>query len=198
MSFRTAMVLATVLVTGRWMATPSVAQTRTAVLEDLKSELSPGDSVVVTDFDGKSVVGKLVRFGRADLDIRPAKQDVAPAGTLRHLTIPLTGIKSLERPRDPVRNGTLIGAGIGAGVGTTLIVSALIVDRNDADEWAGPFLVGTAILSGVGGLVGWAIDAARSKPHVRFDAVAGAQTRVSVQPLVSGSPGIAIVVTTCR
>jgi len=196
-SFPTAIVLVTVLVTGGWMATPSIAQPRTAALEDLKSELSPGDSVVVTDFNGKLVAGKLVRFGSADLDIRPAKQD-AQAGTLRHLTIPLTAIKSLERPRDSVWNGTVLGASIGAGAGTTLVVAALIVDRNEVDEWAGPYLVGTAILSGVGALVGWAIDAARSKPHVRFDAVAGAQTRVSVQPLKSGAPGIAIVVTTCR
>jgi len=127
-----------------------------------------------------------------DLFIRTADSSRTPQDRDRDVTVRLDAIRSLERPRDAVRNGAAIGAGIAAGVGGAMFVNALIVDRNEVDEWAGPYAATAAVFTGIGALIGWAVDAARSKPHIIFDGSAGRLT-VSVQPL-SRRAGIALAV----
>jgi hypothetical protein len=41
----------------------------------------------------------------------------------------------------------------------------------------------SSVVTGIGALIGWAIDAANSKPHITFDAPSGRRAKVSVQPL---------------
>ena len=54
----------------------------------------------------------------------------------------------------------------------------------------GDFYAGAAaVCTGIGALIGWAIDAANSKPHIRFDASSGGRTKVSVQPVFHGVAG---------
>lgn len=76
---------------------------------------------------------------------------------------------------------------------SALFIAALAIDRNEVDEWAGPYLGVTAVFTGIGALVGWAIDAANSKPHIRFDASPAEKTKVSVQPFATAR-GVAIAV----
>jgi hypothetical protein len=161
-------------------AAPCDAQTPIPSVEELQRELTPGDVVTVVPADGQPVTGRLTRIGDGDLEIRPTRG--AQSRGLRDLIVPLGILRQLERRRDPVRNGVAIGAGIGAAVGGAMIVTGLIVDRNEADEWAAPYAAATAAFAGIGALVGWAIDAAKSKPHVRFDALRDPRTIAGVQP----------------
>ena len=46
------------------------------------------------------------------------------------------------------------------GVGAAMFLRAVVVDRNEMDEWAPLYLGGAAVCTGIGALVGWAIDAA--------------------------------------
>jgi len=86
----------------------------------------------------------------------------------------------------------VLGAAAGAGLGGALFLAALATDRNEIDEWAGPYAAATAVSVGVGALIGWAIDAVASKPRIRFDASSGGGTSVSVRPLYSRRHGIAV------
>jgi hypothetical protein len=115
--------------------------------------------------------------------MRPVAKPAVQSTASGDLTISLSAIQSLERPRDPVRNGTWIGAGAGAGVGGAMFLTAFVIDRNEMDEWAPLYLGATAVCTGLGALIGWAVDAASSKPALRFEAASGKRATFSVQPL---------------
>ena len=190
------LLLASALI-GACGVSPCLAQTRLTSIEELRRQLSVGDSIVVVPTGAQPIIGRLVRLDRDNLEIQPAKKRSVQDTRPRDVRIAFDAIQSLERPRDPVRNGTLLGAAAGAGVGGAMFLAALATDRNEIDEWAGPYAAGTAICAGVGALIGWAIDAASSRPHIKFDA-SGGKTIVSVRPLYSRRYGIAIAVSMSR
>lgn len=172
---------------------PLHAQTQVQSIEELRQELTPGDVITVVPIGGQPVVGRLRRVGPIDLDIQLTGRHPPRQLAARELTIPFDAIQSLERPRDSSRNGVLIGAGIGAGFGGAMFVHALVIDRNEIDEWAAPYFGVSALSIGIAAFLGWAMDAARSKPHIRFDASAAQRTKLRVQPLYAGDRGIALV-----
>jgi HAMP domain-containing protein len=169
----------------------SIAQPRLTSLEELRRELATGDFITVVPADGQPVAGRLMRLGNVDLDIRLA-------GTPRRVTIALDAIQSLERPRDSARNGAAIGASIGAGFGGALFVHAIVIDRNEIEEWAPVYAGVAAVCTGIGALIGWAMDAARSKPPIRFDVPSEGRPKLSAQPVYSRGRGIAITVSFSR
>lgn len=172
---------------------PALAQTQVDSLDDLRRKLAAGDFITITPEIGQPIEGRLIRFGNEDLDIRLVKRRT-PRGSPREVTIALKTIQSLQRPLDSTRNGTLIGAGIGAGVSGAMFVRAMAIDANEMDEWAPLYLGFAAICTGVGALIGWIIDDATSKPHIRFDAASKAGVKVRVQPVVLPGRAIAIAV----
>lgn len=175
-------------------ASPCIAQTtRVTSLEELRRELAAGDFITIIPGDGQPVAGRLIRLGDVDLDVRLVNKR-GP----RNVTIPFNAIQSLERPRDSAKNGTAIGAGIGAGIGGAMFIHALVIDRNEIDEWAAFYVGAAAVNAGIGALIGWAVDAANSKPQVRFDASSAGRTKVSVQPVFSRGRGIALAVSFSR
>ena len=50
-----------------------------------------------------------------------------------------------------------------------------------------------AVYTGVGAPIGWAIDSAHSKPHVRFNAQTAQTMRIRVAPLLARRKGMALV-----
>jgi hypothetical protein len=175
-------------------ASPCIAQMRVTSPEELRRALAAGDFITIVPAVGQPLAGRLMRLGNADLDIRVVNRRTPQERGPRDVTISLNAIQSLDRPRDSARNGAVIGAAIGAGVGGAMFVQAFIVDRNEMDEWA-PFYGGAAAVStGIGALIGWAIDAASSKPHIRFEPSSGGRTKLSVQPVYSRGCGIALAV----
>lgn len=185
-------VLAISTLIGAIGARPCIAQTRVTSLEELRRTLAAGDLITIVPADGQPVAGRLMRLGEADLDLRVVDKRTPQERRTRTVTIPLNAIQSLERRRDSVRNGAAIGAGIGAGFGGAMFTYAFVIDRNEMDEWA-PFYVGAAaVYTGIGALIGWAIDAARSKPHITFEP--SSHTKISVQPLYRQGRGIALAV----
>jgi hypothetical protein len=174
---------------------PCVAQTRVTSLDELRRELATGDVITVVATDGQPVAGRLMRLGTVDLDVRLA--DTRGPGP-REVTVALDAIRSLERRPDSARNGAVLGAGIGAGIGGAMFIHALVVDRNEIDEWAPHYAAAAAICTGIGALVGWAVDAAKSKPHVRFDVSSEGRTKVSVRPAYAKGRGIALTVSFAR
>ena len=187
-----------IVVFGAIGASQCTAQTHVTSIEELRRELTAGDFITVVPVVGTPVAGRLLRLGSADLDIRVVKKRTPLERGARAVTLPLNAIQSLERPRDSARNGAAIGAGIGAGFGGAMFVHAFVIDRNEMDEWATLYVGAAAVCTGIGALIGWAMDAASSKPHIRFDASSVGRTKVSVQPVYSGGRGIALAVSVSR
>jgi hypothetical protein len=188
--FGIALTIALVLI-GRASA---AAQVRVATFDELRRALDPGDVISVVQTTGDSVRGRLLRLGDADLEVRAVegtRSSQPPRGDIR---IPLSAVQAVERRRDSSRNGAVIGAGIGAGVAGAMFVYAAAVDRNEIDEWAPLYLGSGALFTAVGALVGWAIDSAHSKPHVRFDGRSSEPVKVKLAPLLSRRLGAAVVV----
>ena len=182
---------------GLMGASPVLAQTRVSSLEELRRVLDPGDMIVVVPSVGEPVAGRLTRLGDAHLDLRLVNTRISQGGA-RDVSIALDAIRSLERRRDPVRNGAAIGAGIGAGFGGAMFLYAAIIDRNELEEWAPLYLGVAAVCTGIGALVGWVIDAANSKPHIKFEAFSNGRTTIAVQPVYSRGRGIALGVVVSR
>jgi hypothetical protein len=150
---------------------------RVTSLEELGAQLAPGDFITVVPANGQPVAGRLTRIDPLDLSILTTGRSAGP----RDLTIPIDGILSLERRR----------AAIGAGIGGGLFLTAAVVDLNEMTEWAPIYAGMTAAATGIGALIGWAMDAARSKPHIRFDA-SGGKTTLNVQPMYARGVGIGL------
>jgi hypothetical protein len=175
-------------------ASPCIAQTRVTSLEELRGTLAAGDSITIVPADGQPVTGRLTRLSGTDLDLRVVDNRTPQDRGTRSVTMPLDAITWLERRRDSVRNGAAIGAGIGAAFGAAMFTYAFVIDRNEMDEWA-PLYVGAAAASaGIGALLGWAIDASRSKPHITFEPSSQGRTEVTVQPVYLKGRGIALAV----
>jgi hypothetical protein len=151
-------------------ATTASAQNRVASLAELRRQLAIGDVVAVTPPDGPPIAGRLKRLGDRDLILRPVGRRSSQTPSAGDLTIPLDAITSLERLPDSTRDGAWRGAAVGLGLGAGMFGYAFAVDRNEMDEWAPAYLGATAIFTGLGALFGWRIDAAHSKPSVRFEA----------------------------
>jgi hypothetical protein len=167
-------------------------------LEELRRTLAAGDFITIVPAAGQPVAGRLMRLGEADLDVRVVNKHTPQERGPRNVTMPLNAIKSLERPRDSARNGAAIGAGIGAGFGGAMFAYAFVIDRNEMDEWAPLYVRAAAVCTGIGALIGWMIDAANSKPHIRFEPSSGGRTKVSVHPVYSRGRGIALAVSFSR
>lgn len=161
------------------------AQRSVGSIDELRRELAAGDFVTLVPAGGPPLTGRLTRLGFVDLDIRPERRDDRGEPDI---TITLAGLVSLERRPDPAKNGAVLGAAIGAGAGGAMFVYALAVDRNEIDEWAGQYAAVAAAATGIGGLTGWLLDKAISRPHIRFD----------VQPIHSRGRGIALRVSIPR
>jgi hypothetical protein len=179
---------------GAISASPCIAQTRVGSLEELRNALAPGDLITVVSADGQPVAGRLIRFGDADLDLRVVNKHTSPERGPQKVTMPLGAIQSLERRRDPVRNGAAIGAVVGAGFGGAMFAYAFVVDRNEMDEWTPLYLGAAAVYTGIGALIGWAMDATRSKPHITFEPSSRRKAQVRVRAVYLRGRGIALAV----
>jgi hypothetical protein len=189
-SRKTVVISVLALAVGAIGVSPCLAQTRVTSLGELRRELAAGDFVTVVPAVGQPVAGRLMSLGAGNLNLR------VESGP--EITIALDEIQSLERPRDSARNGAALGAGIGAAFGGAMFVTALVIDRNEVDEWAPMYAGATAVCTGIGALLGWALDAAHSKPHMTFVASSGGRTTVRLQPQYSRGPGIALTVSFSR
>jgi hypothetical protein len=162
-------------------AVPAVAQVRLTDLADVRREVVPGDVISVGRASGVKLAGKLLTLGDTDLEIRA---ETGGTGQRQPVRIPLSEIRWLERTRDRSWTGALIGAAIGSG-----FALAAGAGGGDVNPW-GPI----GVFGGIGFALGWAVDSAHSKPHVRFDAPSTAAFRIRLAPLMVRGAGLAAVV----
>ena len=124
----------------------AMAQQATS-FEQLQLLVKPGDKVSVTDPMGVVTEGQIAGLSSALLRLRVNSE-------VRDLSE--SDVKSIsQRRHDSLKNGTLIGTGIGAGMGTILVIACATSD----DCSGGEAVAGALLYTGFGAAIGAGIDA---------------------------------------
>lgn len=151
-----ATLLSTVLLVG--CAAIAEAQSGTG-LGAAVPRVEAGDRLGIVDGAGATTWGRLVRITPADVEI------VDASGRARAFAA--ADVRRIERRGDSVRNGLLIGAVIGGALGGAIAGSADLMGNVGG---LGTFMRGAAVLGGVGGGVGLALDAVHVGRSTIYDA----------------------------
>ena len=172
-SGRTAFILASAL-----MAIPGIAAAQEPVrsFDQLDVRLKPGDTVWVTDAQGREVKGKIQMLAPDTITLRGGAGTFA-AGDVRTIQ---------EREADSLKNGGFIGMGVGGGLALTTCLTATSEYEDDEAGWCA---VAALVYAGVGAGIGVGIDALIPGKKLVVYRAPGAPgkgpARVSIAPLVT-------------
>ena len=139
------------LVVPALLAAPHQARAQTVAtsFEQLRTLVKPGDTLHITETNGRKISGKLGELSTLSIEL-VAKARLSE-GDVRQIV--------LER-RDSLMNGTLIGLAVGAG---PFLLARLKLRGTEAEINAA---VATVIGGAIGAAVGAAIDALKTKRTV--------------------------------
>jgi hypothetical protein len=179
--------IAIVLATAAALAAPALAAAQAPVtsFDQLNTRLKPGDTVWVTDGQGREVKGKIQGLAPDSLALKGDGARTFAAGDVRLIT---------ERQGDSLANGALIGLAVG-GVGTGL---ACLASADDLDD--GWCLLAAFVYGGIGTGIGVGIDAlipGKKLVAYRAPGTPGSsesrQARLSIAPVVTPrAKGVAV------
>jgi hypothetical protein len=163
------------------------AQEAASSFDALAGRIRVGQQIWVTDATGRDVGGRLERLSSDGLLLRAAGLVEFAAPDVRRVR---------ARAPDSLKNGTLIGLGVGAGLGTAWCIGAVADNSGELDagvECAEGFLV----FPGLGALIGLAVDAViPGKVRVVYQAPlpqGATGTSLTLVPLVSSrAKGLAV------
>ena len=147
--------------------------------DEIRRRVKDGQKVFVLDDQGRELKGRIGELSADSLMLL-----VGPDRT----ELPYNRIVRIDRPRDGVANGMLIGLGIGAGFG---LVSAAAVAGGDGG-WGSPdagdmALIAPALFGAIGAGIGLGVDAmiGGEKTLYRREGT----TRISVSPALGRRGG---------
>jgi hypothetical protein len=130
-------------------AAAASAQAPAASFDTLAEHIRVGQSIWVTDTQGREVRGRLERLSSDGLVLETNGLETFGAPDVRLVR---------ARDRDSLKNGTLVGVAIGGGLGTAWCIGALADDSGDVDARV-ECAEGFTVFPGLGALVGLAVDA---------------------------------------
>ncbi|MEO8071557.1 MAG: hypothetical protein ABI652_09150 [Acidobacteriota bacterium] len=157
------------------------AQTPARSLDQLQSRVHPGETVTLTDIDGREVTGAIVNVSSSALVLLVAsvQRDFQEAGILA----------VRERRDDSLTNGAIWGGGIGVAALLSIARAGVGADG----PWSGKNTAHmTYVAAGVGCGIGVAIDA-MIKGHLTLYARPSPASGVTVIPVFSGARRGALV-----
>jgi hypothetical protein len=161
------------------MTAPASAQESAPSFATLTGHIRVGQVIWVTDTTGREVRGQLERLSTDKLVLKATGVDTFTPHDVRRVR---------ARDRDSLKNGTLIGLGVGGAMGSAWCIGAIADDSGDIDapvECAEGFTVFPAL----GALIGLAVDAViPGKMRVVYQASprqADSRARLMVLPLFS-------------
>ena len=168
------------------------AASSNSLFDQVPLKLRIGDTVVATDSSGHEQKGKVLDLSSKSLSlaIHGARREL-DAGDIRALDL---------QSRDSLKNGALIGFGIGMGV-TTVGVIATAASRHHSGDIAAVAVLGTLIYGGIGTALGMLVDSLVEErlPVYRAAATKPAATKISFSPLISrDKKGIALTLRFAR
>jgi hypothetical protein len=155
------------------MAIPTAAGAQTSVqsFDQLQQVLKAGQTVVVTDTNGRETKGKVRDVSASSLVIlSSATRTFAEPAVL------------IIRRTDSLANGTLIGLGIGAAVGFLGMASTYHQDTEAVYFW---FYIGSWLSPAAGAALGAIADHARGNELVYIAPTRAGAGKVTVSPLFS-------------
>jgi hypothetical protein len=130
----------------------AMAQEPVKAFDQLNTRLKPGDTVWVTDAQGREVKGKLSALSNDALML-----DAGGPKTFAARDVSIIR----DRQRDSLKNGTLIGFGIGGGLAAAWCIGAVGAESEYPEEDPGVECAeGFIVFGGLGTLLGLGIDAA--------------------------------------
>ena len=166
---------------------PSLAAAQEPVrdFDQLNTRLKPGDTVWVTDTQGREVKGKVQALAPDAITLKGDGPRTFAAGDVRLIS---------ERRNDSLANGALIGLGVGGGLG---LVGCLASAESSDAGWCA---VAAAAYGGIGAAIGVGIDALiPGKKLVAYRApgtpgsTGSARARLSIAPVVTRrAKGVAV------
>ena len=138
--------IAIILATAAALAAPApcAAQKPVTSFDQLDTRLKPGDTVWITDAQGREVKGNIQALAPEAITLKGDGPTTFVAGDVRLIS---------ERRRDSLANGALIGLAVG-GVGTGL--ACLAGTEGPDQDWC---LVAALAYGGIGAAIGVGIDA---------------------------------------
>jgi hypothetical protein len=165
------------------LAWPCVAAAQSVVrtFDQLTATVTVGDTLEVTDADGRQVTGRLLQVTPAalTLEVQGQPRTWGPAD-LRLVT---------HQWRDSLRNGAVLGAVSGAFAGGVVVLAQCLSDDDlgsfqfdTCDGYGAEFAVGATIGAGSGAALGALLDLWQSERRIVFE---GEGRTVSVRPVVS-------------
>ena len=159
------------------LATAAHAEAQTAAsFDELPLVLRPGDRVTVTDDSGRNLTGRII-------DLSPSTLSLKARGARLDLRAAEVSFIRQRRP-DPLRNGALIGLGVGAIPAAYLSWLAHGYAHNEGGQSAASGVAGWSLLLAAG--IGAGVDALIQRSHVIYGPTGAAQRRLTVSPLLSG------------
>ena len=147
--------------------------------ERIQGHLKDGQKVSITDTQGREITGRIGTVTTATVSVLDHGKT---------MTVPYDEILRIDRPRDGLANGALIGLSVGAALA---LVSIAAEDQSDCppggffpcgEPTTGYYVAGALVLGGLGTAVGIAIDALIH--HNRQIYQRGAQVRTTISPAI--------------
>jgi len=165
------------------------AQEPVKSFDQLNTRLKVGDTIYVTDAQGREIKGKIRDLGPSALTLDSGTAAIVQADAVRLI---------VERKPRPIGRGALWGLGIGAAAGLALGI-AVVADCDGDDECAGAILVGAGLFGGMGAGTGAVIGAlipGKTLTVYRAPGAAGASSaRLSFAPVITPArKGVAVSV----
>jgi hypothetical protein len=171
-----AVVLATVLVA---VSVRAAAQETVKSFDQLNTRLKIGDTIWVTDAQGRETEGKIGTLSPDALTLEAEGSRAFAARDVRSIR---------DRQRDSLKNGTLIGLGVGGSLALTWCLAAVASDGPSISPGVECF-EGAVVFGGVGTLFGLFIDASspgKMRVAYRAPGAAGpAHARLSIAPVIT-------------
>jgi hypothetical protein len=118
-------------VVAGFLATAAVtsAQQPAGSFDALAGSIQVGQRIWVTDVTGREVRGRLERISTDGLTLKASGLEIFAAADVQRVR---------ARTRDSLKNGMLIGLGIGGAMGTAWCIGAIADDSGDIDARVGP------------------------------------------------------------
>lgn len=119
--------------------------------DEIRRRVKDGQKILIVDDHGRELKGRIAGLTADALMLRAGRD---------RTDVPYERIVRIDRPHDGVLDGTLIGLGVGAGLG---LIGALAAATDDSG-WGSPdpghvALVAPLMLGGIGAAVGLGLDA---------------------------------------
>jgi len=165
------------------------AQEPVKSFDQLNTRLKPGDTVYITDAQGREIKGKIREFGPSALTLDSGTAAIFQADAVRVI---------VERKPRPIGRGALWGFGIGAAAGLALGV-AVVAGCHEGDECTGaiPALAGFfgGIGAGTGAVIGALIPGKKQAVYRAPGSTVASSARFSLAPVITPArKGVAVSV----